>query len=69
MTFPRLIDANDGSFTNEVCERCDGWGLLHDGVSKCLLCDGTGYKRAVALACCAHTGAQAEMPGKIGNRS
>ncbi len=67
MTFPRLIDVNDDRFTNDGCEHCDGWGLLHDGVSLCLHCDGTGYKRAVA--CCAHTGAQAEMPGKIGNRS
>ncbi len=26
----------------ETCEHCDGWGVVEDGLSKCLHCDGTG---------------------------
>ncbi len=25
------------------CTRCEGWGTIEDGVSKCLHCDGKGY--------------------------
>lgn len=45
MTFPRLIDVNEVGFTDKFCERCDGYGVGFDGLSKCLHCDGTGYKR------------------------
>lgn len=29
------------------CGRCDGYGVIEDGVSRCLHCDGTGYSAAL----------------------
>ena len=33
----------DEKVSEEVCRRCEGWGVIEDGLSKCLHCDGTGY--------------------------
>lgn len=45
MTFPRSIHVTEKGFSDDPCERCDGYGYGSDGMSKCLHCDGTGYKR------------------------
>jgi len=45
MTYPKLIDVNDNSYTDDPCEPCDGYGLGFDGMSNWRHCNGTGYKR------------------------
>lgn len=39
----------DAKAHQEICGHCEGWGVIEDGLSKCLHCDGMGEREGINI--------------------